>query len=254
MNQEKIGSFIAQCRKEKNLTQSQLAEKLNMSDKSVSKWETGKGMPDSSIMIELCNYLDISANELLSGEHLREDQYQEKANENIINIAKESDQNKKIKNRIIIVIITIFLCLIIAVILNNLYKSTKINVDYDNRLVECKIENDNIVCSYNGSSLVTLCSQKVNTDEETLIFINGKMLLQNKIHSHFETWDSMAQLNSGETSNFNSGLIIDKNRNIIDCKERIKVYYTNVSFNKIKNANQNELQEIIEHSHLIAER
>lgn len=75
MNQEKIGSFIAQCRKEKNLTQSQLAEKLNMSDKSVSKWETGKGMPDSSIMIELCNYLDISANELLSGEHLREDQY-----------------------------------------------------------------------------------------------------------------------------------------------------------------------------------
>lgn len=80
------------------------------------------------------------------------------------------------------------------------------------------------------------------------------MLLQNKIHSHFETWDSMAQLNSGETSNFNSGLIIDKNRDIIDCKERIKVYYTNVSFNKIKNANQNELQEIIEHSHLIAER
>ena len=73
MNQEKIGNFIAQCRKEKNLTQSQLAEKLNMSNKSISKWETGKGMPDSSVMLELCNYLGISVNELLSGEYLKEE-------------------------------------------------------------------------------------------------------------------------------------------------------------------------------------
>ena len=102
MNQEKIGKFIAECRKEKNLTQVQLAEKLNMSYKSISKWETGRGMPDSSIMLELCNYLGISVNELLSGEHLKEQEYQEKANENIISIAKESDKNRKIKNRIIV--------------------------------------------------------------------------------------------------------------------------------------------------------
>ena len=114
MNQEKIGKFIAECRKEKNLTQVQLAEKLNMSYKSISKWETGRGMPDSSIMLELCEFLGISVNELLSGEHLKEEQYKEKANENIINIAKESDKNRKTKNRIIVVIVTIFTCALLS--------------------------------------------------------------------------------------------------------------------------------------------
>ena len=71
MNQEKIGNFIAQCRKEKKLTQTQLAEKLNISNKAISKWETGRGMPDSSIMLELSKYLGITVNELLSGEHLQ---------------------------------------------------------------------------------------------------------------------------------------------------------------------------------------
>ena len=253
MNQEKIGKFIAECRKEKNLTQVQLAEKLNMSYKSISKWETGRGMPDSSIMLELCNCLGINVNELLSGEHLKEEQYQEKANENIINIAKESDKNRKIKNRIIVVIAVIFLCVLLMLFTNIVYNNIEINVEYDDRLIECKIENDNIICSFNGSSLVTLSSKKVNTDDETLIFINGKMLLQNKINSHFETWDSMAQLNSENNLHFNSTIIINKNTDITDCKEKIKVYYTNVSFNKIKNANQSELEKIIEQSNLMAE-
>lgn len=68
MNQTEIGKFIARCRKEKKLTQAQLAEKLNITDRAVSKWETGKSMPDSSIMLELCEILGITVNELLSGE------------------------------------------------------------------------------------------------------------------------------------------------------------------------------------------
>ena len=253
MDLEKIGKFIAKCRKEKNLTQTQLADKLNMSDKSISKWETGKGMPDASIMLELCTYLDISVNELLSGEHLKEEQYHEKATENIINIAKESDKNKKIKNRIILVLIAVFILLLVILIINILYKNIMISMAYDSRLIECNIENNNIICSFNCSSLVTLYWQQINTNEETLLFINGKMMLENKIRSHYEAWDSMAQLNSGRSSHFKSQIIIEKNKDIIDCKEKIKVYYTNISFNKIKNANQNELQEIIKQSHLIAE-
>ncbi len=104
MNQEKIGKFIAKCRKDKNLTQGELADKLNISNKAISKWETGRGMPDASIMLELCAYLGITVNELLSGEKLEEGEYKEKANENIINIAKESEKNKKVKNKIIIVL------------------------------------------------------------------------------------------------------------------------------------------------------
>lgn len=68
MNQKKIGRFIAECRKNQNLTQMQLAEKLNVTDKAVSKWERGVSMPDASIMIELCEIIGINVNELLCGE------------------------------------------------------------------------------------------------------------------------------------------------------------------------------------------
>ena len=70
MDQVKIGRFIAECRKKKNLTQMQLAEDLGITDRAVSKWETGKAMPDTSIMLELCGILKITVNELLNGEKI----------------------------------------------------------------------------------------------------------------------------------------------------------------------------------------
>ena len=79
MDQIKIGKFIAEQRKKNNLTQMQLAEKLNITDRAISKWENGKAMPDSSIMLELCKELKITVNELLSGEVLEMNNYNEKA-------------------------------------------------------------------------------------------------------------------------------------------------------------------------------
>jgi transcriptional regulator with XRE-family HTH domain len=70
MDQIKIGKFIASCRKEKGMTQAYLAEKLGISDRAVSKWETGKSLPDTGIMLELCELLNINVNELLSGEKI----------------------------------------------------------------------------------------------------------------------------------------------------------------------------------------
>ena len=96
MDQVKVGKFIAECRKNKNLTQFQLAEKLNITDRAISKWETGKGMPDSSIMLELCDELDITVNELLSGEVIKMENYNSKAEENLLEMAKKEEiQNKK---------------------------------------------------------------------------------------------------------------------------------------------------------------
>lgn len=96
MDQVKIGKFIAEHRKKKNLTQQKLAEKLNITDRAISKWETGKGMPDSSIMMELCNILEISVNELLSGEVIKMENYNKKAEENLLEMAKKEEiQNKK---------------------------------------------------------------------------------------------------------------------------------------------------------------
>ena len=89
MNQIDTGKFIASCRKEKGLTQAQLAEKLNITDRAVSKWETGKCMPDSSIMLELCNILDVTVNELLSGERIEMNNYEEKVSENLIELKRK---------------------------------------------------------------------------------------------------------------------------------------------------------------------
>lgn len=92
MDQEKIGKFIADCRKEKGLTQLQLAEKLNITNRAVSKWETGKSCPDVSLMLELCNILGITVNELLSGGRILMEDYQKKAEENLVEL-----QDKKMK-------------------------------------------------------------------------------------------------------------------------------------------------------------
>lgn len=91
MNQEKIGKFIAGCRKEQNLTQEELAVKLNITNKAVSKWETGKGLPDASIMMDLCNILKISVNDLLSGEKVDKDRYFNRVDENLIKIQKQQE-------------------------------------------------------------------------------------------------------------------------------------------------------------------
>lgn len=97
MDQIKIGKFIAESRKKNNLTQMQLAEKLNITDRAISKWENGKAMPDSSIMLDLCNELKISVNELLSGEMIDMNNYNEIAEKNLLEMAKKEEmQNKKL--------------------------------------------------------------------------------------------------------------------------------------------------------------
>ena len=121
MEQEKIGKFIQECRKEKKLTQNELAEKLNITNKAVSKWETGRGMPDSSILLELSKILDVTVNELLSGEKLQVNEYKVKAEENIIAIVKEKDKNKKSNKKIIIIFSCILAILGLVVLILSRY-------------------------------------------------------------------------------------------------------------------------------------
>mgnify|MGYP002857329070 FL=1 len=104
MNQQKVGKFIAQCRKEKGYTQAVLAEKLGITDRAVSKWETGKCMPDVSIMLELCELLEINVNELLSGERITMKNYQKMAEENLMQLQKQEELgNKKLLHMEIVI-------------------------------------------------------------------------------------------------------------------------------------------------------
>ena len=114
MDQIKIGKFIAECRKKNNLTQAQLAEKLFISDRAISKWENGKSMPDSSIMLALCKELKITVNDLLNGEIVSMENYNEQTEKRLIEMVKEKEQADKQLLRLEIVI-GILSCLVLFI-------------------------------------------------------------------------------------------------------------------------------------------
>ena len=119
----KIGKFIAECRKKNNLTQMQLSEKLNITDRAVSKWETGKTLPDSSIMLALCDILKITVNDLLSGEVITVDNYNAELEKKLVEMVKEKEQaDKRLLNAEIVMgvicVAILFAMAIIASIIN----------------------------------------------------------------------------------------------------------------------------------------
>ena len=114
MDQVKTGKFIQKMRKEQQLTQRQIADKLNISDKTVSKWETGNGLPEVGLMLPLCSLLHINVNELLSGERLDGQKYQEKAEVNIMDLLKEKAEAKR---KIVILIVQCIMTLLSGITL-----------------------------------------------------------------------------------------------------------------------------------------
>jgi len=126
MNYNKIGEFIVNERKVKKLTQAKLAEKLFVSEKTISKWETGKGVPDTSVLQKLCEVFGCSLNELLNGERISKDEYNNKAEEQLLKIEKEKELKDKLllKTEIILGLMSVCILLlpiIIVSILENYY-------------------------------------------------------------------------------------------------------------------------------------
>ncbi len=110
MNQQKIGKYISKLRKEKGLTQQELAEKLGVSDRTVGNWENGRNMPDLSLFNPLCEILDITINDLMSGEKVEKEKYQHELEKNIINTIDYSNKKRKdVLLMIILLIVGVFL-------------------------------------------------------------------------------------------------------------------------------------------------
>lgn len=123
MNGEKIGKFIQRIRKEKNLTQEELATKIGVTDRAVGNWENGRRLPDYSILKDLCDALGITVNELLSGEKLPKNEYLENAEKTLINLRKQIDRKQKLF--FMIERIVFFICIlmfIINIVLNYIYR------------------------------------------------------------------------------------------------------------------------------------
>ena len=117
MNQIKIGMFIAELRKEQGMTQKQLAEHIGVSDKTVSKWECGNGLPEMSSIPVLCEALGINMNELLSGERLAEEVYSVKAEENMMTLMKETEVHKKKNKTSLITFVVCFVGILLTMML-----------------------------------------------------------------------------------------------------------------------------------------
>lgn len=117
MDQIKIGKFIAAQRRERNLTQLQLAEKLGITDRAVSKWETGKSLPDSSIMLDLCKTLEITVNDLLSGEVVSVEKQNKEMENHLLELLKDKERADKQLLRLETVITLLVSAIMIALIL-----------------------------------------------------------------------------------------------------------------------------------------
>ena len=128
MEQVMIGKFISACRKEKGLMQMQLAEKLNITNRAVSKWETGKSMPDVSLMLDLCNILDLTVNELLSGERIIMEDYQKRAEENLMELQAKKEKAQGEYNSILkILIVTFSSFFVLNMVLNYFFPEINFN-------------------------------------------------------------------------------------------------------------------------------
>ena len=193
MNQEKIGKFISMCRKDKKMTQSDLAEKLGVTDKSIGNWENGRNMPDLSLFKPLCDELGITINELLSGEKIKKEEYQEKFEENIINTIDYSTKKiNLIRKNLGLILLTIGILIsftamtmfasesswgsiysvlgsIIALI--GVSKLTK-NYKYSYRLLICITFFIFFFCVNNNILILSITIYSINSIKRIITFIN----------------------------------------------------------------------------------
>lgn len=253
MNQERIGKFIATLRKEKKLTQEQLAEKLGVASKSISRWENGKYMPDLSLLKPLSEILGVTINELMSGERIDEKNYQEQFEENVVNAISDVDNSNKVWNLITYVIYGIIALIVILFIGNIIFTSVEFTQKYDanNMKFEKYEENSNnkqymFKTTYSGCMNKIITTYKDNNTEVGIIFVNFTRTLEQYTQDKHSFKNVDLTL---EKYSYGQGFSLKDSK----IPSEFKVYYTTTSFKKIAKANNDELLKIIESSDLIYE-
>ena len=237
MNQEKIGKFIAKCRKTKKITQSELAEQLGITNRSVSNWETGKNMPDLSLFKPLCEILGITINELLSGEKLNKEQYQEKFEENFISvISNVNEKNKKLKK----ILILISLIFVLTTILLTLFLNHKVILSYNKDKMYIEKNNNSLI--FTNKDTCTIYSGNINEYSTTyknafgIIFLSSECSYKEMIKSSIDNANNYRHYYINIAKNF---------------PKKIKVYYSNLKIKNIENASQKDIAKLIDKSILI---
>lgn len=257
MNQEKIGKFIAKCRKDKNLTQEQLADTLGVTSKSISRWERGVCMPDLSLYEKLCNTLGITINELLSGEKLEKEKYQETFEKNIISVVDKVDKKNRIPNMLKKLALTIIFVLDAILIGYIMYASIEFTANFDKETMSATIETTGLVNSSGTSKTKTLkfnysvfgipkyLITEDKTTKEKIIFITLKETLENRN----DTKKNRTSKNVTDlTPKFTNSDTLD-----LEPNTSYKIYYTKEPFKNISNASDKSLDKIIKKSYFLTE-
>ncbi|MBR4671964.1 MAG: helix-turn-helix transcriptional regulator [Bacilli bacterium] len=240
MNQEKIGRFISERRKIKKMTQAELGEILGVSDKSVSKWETGKCMPDLSLFPELCKVLDITINDLMSGEKVDNEKY---INTLEVNIVKLADSlKKKRKNKIKMCIITAIIFLFAIWGYTAYYNLAEETISFDVGMMTCNVYNNELTFSIKGTSILNEHYTIKKVDGKDVYIFNCTLL---KKYKDFYAWELKKGINCLD------GDIYCKQGTRHNFKlkdDNIDVYYTEYSISKFEKATNDELKNLLEKS------
>ena len=243
MDQEKIGKFISELRKGKKITQQELAEKIGVTDRAISNWENGRRLPDYSILKSLCKELDVTINELLSGEKLEKEEYQEKLEENIINlnIVNKKKLNKMLK------IIGSFTCLFILFIFLGIciYNFYEMDIKYDEMTIKCSFKENALTYTIIGSSVLNTNYIERTINNAKYIIFHSTINIYNKRHSNWEYGESVARVANNQEIPFNFYWEFDKEENL---DQKIIVYYSNKSLKKFEKLNDTEFLKEIENS------
>ena len=182
MNQEKIGKYILKCRKRKKFTQEELAEKLGVTSKSISRWENGRTMPDMSLFNPLCNVLGISINEFLSGEDIEKREYQEKLEVNILNTIDYS--NKKIKNskKLFYRIISCMLFIIVSICIMFIIDVRMMNQNREVIFSTWGYKYTPVIDLYDDEIYLSIRNYLVDKSDNELKYYDGKSFVSMKVY------------------------------------------------------------------------
>ena len=197
MNQEKTGKFILELRREKNMTQQELADKIGVTDRAISKWENGRGMPDLSLMIPLCKELDITINELISGEKIEKKDYQSKLEENLLKTIDYTNRRIINKDKIFKIVVGTIITIILMI---GLMFFVNVNRMHNNDPVifstrgfkyapPVDIHEEEIISGVENYLLEKSKSEpKQYENEKTFVGIRTYLIKENNKHKHYNVY------------------------------------------------------------------
>jgi len=258
MNQEKIGKFIAKLRKDKNMTQEDLAQILGVNSRSVSRWETGKCMPDLSLLSPISEELEVSINELMSGEKIASKEYQNTFEKNMVTtISKVDKSNKawKILYRLSMgLLILVWGTIGISIFLNNYQLTMK----YNSKTMNIT-KNENLTLEF--------VEQQLNIEVKNVMGLDTQYLITSYIEDETEYGIIFIKAKESIVNYFQRKNIYKDCKDLTYCSstfksidihnpefpKNYKVYYTTLNFKKIANANDSEIKKIIAKSNLMYE-